>query len=78
MGKRWGKAPEGGGDGVSPMRGGGAPSQGRDGATPVTLMRAAVDAPTCSGFPWKKVEYMFLNPILVRGALALPSPPEKC
>ena len=55
-----------------PLRGGGAPFQGRDGATPVTLMRAAVDAPTCSGFPWKKVEYLFLDPILVRGALALP------
>ena len=45
----WGKAPE---EAVPPpLRGGGAPSQGRDGATPVTLMRASVDAPTCSGFP---------------------------
>ena len=37
-----------------PLRGGGGPFQGRDGATPVTLIRAAVDAPTCCGFSWKK------------------------
>ena len=55
LGEKVGQSSRGGGDGVSPMRGGGAPSQGRDGATPVTLMRAAVDAPTCTGFQWKKV-----------------------
>ena len=56
LGEKVGQSSRGGeGDGVSPMRGGGAPSQGRDGATPVTLMRAAVDAPTCTGFRWKKV-----------------------
>ena len=42
-------------------------------------MGAAVDAQTCIGFQWKKVEYLFLNPIVVRGALVLsPAPPEKC
>ena len=39
-------------------------------------MGAAVDAQTCIGFQWKKVEYLFLNPIVVRGALVL-SPPLK-
>ena len=72
LGEKVGQSSRGGGP--PPLRGGGAPFQGRDGATPVTLMRAAVDAPTCSGFPWKKVEYLSLNPIVVRGALALPPP----
>ena len=40
-------------------------------------MGAAVDAQTCIGFRWKKLEYLFLNPIVVRGGIGIVPPPLK-
>ena len=72
LGKRWGKAPEGGGWRCVPHERGWCPLSGEGWRHTCHPYACCCWCPNLHWFPMEK------SIIFVRGALALPPPPEKC